>query len=612
MKQTKSRNAQQRSSGSISLLIYGAMSVTLYFNTKASDPFNTPKLALALVICGWLLGHIFQSIRTNTIKIKSLDFFLLGTVTLFLLATAVALVFTDILVVGLLGDTQRRNGLLFYICMSIFYLFTALKFNYKFIIKLLKNMVILGLVLGMYGYIQTSGNDFVTWDNPHNSMIATVGNPNFASSLLAILALISLFSLFLDEFTYWQRLISVTVVILALYAIFQSNSRQGLLVFGLGSLTYVSIYSYFEIKKLRLIAPFLSLLVLVLAIIGMLQKGPLAQYLYKESVSVRGFYWKAAVDMFKDYPLTGVGIDSYLNYFKQYRSAEYPKRFGYEITSSNAHNVFLQFFSTGGLILGLSYLFILVFVMIVSVKLIKNSKENVRKLAIVLAATWVAWLSQSLISIDNIGVAIWGWILGGAILALYRTEIYQQQDVSSPSNSGKIIEIFQPIASILILIPVVVIVFFLHRQETDLFIAKNAFLQQPAKKDIVDTYSTKVLENPLSDPYYKFEAAAMIGQLGNPEVAKKEINNLYLLDKRNLVYLNWLVRYEINRENFSQAVSITNEIAKYDPHNAKNYLLLGQLYKTLGDEVNMNIAKDKVLSLARDNEIGKQAEQELN
>jgi tetratricopeptide (TPR) repeat protein len=250
--------------------------------------------------------------------------------------------------------------------------------------------------------------------------------------------------------------------------------------------------------------------------------------------------------------------------------------------------------------------------MIISVKLIKNSKENVRKLAIALAATWVAWLSQSLISIDNIGVAIWGWILGGSILALYRTEIYQQQNLSSPAKSGMTIEIFQPIASILILIPVVVIVFFLHRQETDLFIAKNAFLQQPAIKDIVDKYSTKVLENPLSDPYYKFEAAAMIGQLGNSEVAKKEIDNLYLLDKRNLVYLNWLVRYEINSENFSQALVIANEIAKYDPHNAKNYLLIGQLYKTLGDEANMKIAKEKVLNLARDNEIGKQAEQELN
>ena len=35
-------------------------------------------------------------------------------------------------------------------------------------------------------------------------------------------------------------------------------------------------------------------------------------------------------------------------------------------------------------------------------------------------AAWVAYLMQSIVSIDNIGIAIWGWVLGGAVIGISR------------------------------------------------------------------------------------------------------------------------------------------------------------------------------------------------
>jgi hypothetical protein len=48
-----------------------------------------------------------------------------------------------------------------------------------------------------------------------------------------------------------------------------------------------------------------------------------------------------------------------------------------------------------------------------------------------------------------------------------------------------------------------------------------------------------------------------------------------------------------------------------DPHNAKNYYQLGLNYKSLGDYVNMEKMKNKVLSFAKDTPEGAAALKDL-
>ena len=94
----------------------------------------------------------------------------------------------------------------------------------------------------------------------------------------------------------------------------------------------------------------------------MLQVGPLERFLYKDSVSVRGYYWRAGIEMFNDNPLFGVGLDNYGSFFKEYREVGYPLKYGYSLTSTNAHNVFIQHFATGGIFVGTIYLILTAFV----------------------------------------------------------------------------------------------------------------------------------------------------------------------------------------------------------------------------------------------------------
>jgi len=47
-----------RNSGSVRILFVGLFSATIYFNEKAQDPFNTPKLIILMVVAGWLIMSI--------------------------------------------------------------------------------------------------------------------------------------------------------------------------------------------------------------------------------------------------------------------------------------------------------------------------------------------------------------------------------------------------------------------------------------------------------------------------------------------------------------------------------------------------------------------------
>ena len=58
-----------------------------------------------------------------------------------------------------------------------------------------------------------------------------------------------------------------------------------------------------------------------IALMGALQKGPLTKLIYKTSVSLRGEYWQAGWNMAKEFPLTGVGMDSYGDWYRRARDA---------------------------------------------------------------------------------------------------------------------------------------------------------------------------------------------------------------------------------------------------------------------------------------------------
>jgi O-antigen ligase len=598
---------------SIKFLIFGVAIITLYFNTKVADPFNTVKLIILLIVSGWLLGHLISSYREHPIKAKTADLSPIVLCVAFILTLTISTFYTDPFIVGLIGDTQRRNGLLQYFGVTIIFLYASRAIEHLSALLIYKVAIFLGLILSTYGLIQIAGKDFVEWKNPYNSMISTLGNPNFASSMLAILTSMAIFSLTIQKFPKFYKILAILVIFTSCTAIVLSESRQGILVLFFSVIFFVSYYFYLNKKKIGITAICISILLSIFAIMGMLQKGPLASLLYKDSVSVRGYYWRAGVEMLKDKPFTGVGVDRYGAYFKEFREVGYSLKYGFDIGSSNAHNTFIQMFATGGVFVGLTYLLILVYVFRMGIKAAKHATGDQQKVVIGLLSAWIGFQAQSLISIDNIGVSVWGWLLGGSIVALAHRATSNSQSLGNKNlliENKRLVKInlFQPIVSTLILAPILLLTINLYRVESNFFYLNN-FVDSniPENRQIVMNYANKVFNNKFADPLYKLKSANSIYIMGYKSEASLEVKKLLQEDHRNLDFLRVTAFLEESDNKISEAISTRTSIAKYDPWNAQNYFELAKLYKLSGDLTKVEEMRDKILSFAPNTDIAKNA-----
>lgn len=609
----------------LSCLVIGVTFITLFFDTKSFDPINTPKLAALVMIASISVYPIVKYWQLDFSR-NNIDLLFVALLILFLLSGAISVYFSDTLLVALTGETQRRNGFLAYFALAILAFAVSRVVNFNDLTNLFRLSILTGATFSLYGLIQISGNDPVSWVNPYNAVIATVGNPNFASALMAIFATLSFTVFFVSNYSYAFKALAIACFLMCSTAIVFSDSRQGLVSLSLALAFFVSFYLYLVKKKLGFVVIYLSVLFSVLAVLGMLQKGPMATLIYKPSVSIRGFYWDAAVEMIKAFPFTGVGFDHYGYYFKEYRSVDYPLRVGFDLTSTNAHNTFLQMFSTGGLPLGLSYAILVITTFVIGVKLVRNSSSIHRILSLGLLSGWLAFQAQSVISIDNIGISIWGWLLTGAIFGLAsKKEINSKLSVSpaqiSPKKSQLSLKPF--LASGIFVIPAIIFSILLMRVESNLFIAKSAsdtFIsladrnsqQSQQLLGLIDKHTKYVLQNILSDPNYKLQAAYIKFNSGAQGEAVEILRELALSNPRNLYVLEAiaLVSRELNDSNTE--IQARKSITRFDPWNAKNYLRLMVLYKAVGDTVQSKAMLDKILSFASSTPEAKSALEEFS
>jgi len=400
----------------VTWLVSGVALITLYFQTNLADPFNSPKMWIGFILSAWLSGYlaIYRRVLIEVFAVKLAVYLAL----FFVLSALVATFFSDNILISVFGDTQRRNGFISYLSLAVISVAAAVFFRVSNVKRIFNMAYLVGTISVFYAILQKSGHDFVKWNNPYNSIIGTVGNPNFAAAVMAIIGVLILATLLNSDFNLYLRIFGLGVAVLLLIVIYLSEARQGLLSYILGSGVFLIIYLFRKNKRIGFASLSAGILIFIFGILGMLQVGPLEKLLYKPSVSVRGYYWRAGLAMFKDHPLLGVGMDRYGAYFKQYREVGYPLSYGFDITSSNAHNTFIQMFATGGVFLGLSYLVFNGYVLWRAIVGLRKLTGNSKMLLAGIFSAWIAFQAQSLVSIDNIGISIWGWVLGGAIIGV--------------------------------------------------------------------------------------------------------------------------------------------------------------------------------------------------
>jgi hypothetical protein len=121
--------------------------------------------------------------------------------------------------------------------------------------------------------------------------------------------------------------------------------------------------------------------------------------------------------MMREHPIFGVGLDSYGDWYRRSRSLEATDRRGPSVISNAAHNVYLDMLANGGILLFVTYLASIILVILAVIRIVKIP-GNLSNSNLAMIACWIAFQIQSIISINQVGLVVWGWVLSGLIIGI--------------------------------------------------------------------------------------------------------------------------------------------------------------------------------------------------
>jgi len=574
----------------LQLICWGGGVITLFFWAPFNDPFNAPKAWLLSLVGFWLLGWLFFSSKdywnVGTLKYSTI----LGM--LFASVLCLDLMFTDNKFIGVFGEYQRNTGFLTYFCLIVFYVSSSYLFRLN-TVKILERVVLtVGFLTSFYSFFQHFHHDFIHWNNPYNPVLSTLGNPDFAGAVMSILAILN-FGILIQKSNYWLvRLFATVNTFLLIGAILFSHVLQGVLtsIFGITLVFIVWIFQRHRKVALSLIC--LEIIFAAFALAGMLSKGPLTKYFYKPSVSYRGDYWRAAWKMFTSHPIFGVGLDRYGYNFRKYRDVTQSLHRGPQIVSSAAHNVPLQLAATGGILLFVAYASLACFIFVRGVLALRRTSNAQQITVAIIFASWIAYQLQSFISIDNVGVVVWGYILGGAVVGI---SIDPENATRKITKSSKLWPIASGVLAVTVSIPSVLFL------QSEMAMAQLNKLPLPSISSTLTSYvvaAQKPVSNGLSQPAIQLSVAEHLAQANELPLATSMLEKIIDTDHKYFDAQELLARIYEYEKNWKKAIILRKNMYGIDPYNQVNLLQLGEDEKSIGNLSAAKSIRSRIISFA--------------
>lgn len=387
--------------------------VTLTLSFGWTDDFNSFKLLSLGLVAGLALSVILIKFSESLKVVLSPSFFVAAIFTSSLL---LPIFFSNSpLVQQIYGVYGRNLGFLHYLFLTLIFIGTSFSAGKLVFRQVIISITCLGVFEAVYGLLQFTGLDPIPWQNPDKWVFGTFGNPNYLSSFLALSTITTLY-LLISKKAFRAKLVFLAIAILQLTTILMSASTQGLILLVFGFFAFFVNKSFSYSKTLGSASIICGLFAAAIGVLGIFQHGPLERFIYQDSISYRGDYWRAGIKMFQSNWLHGVGLDSFGDFYRMYRDATAANRRGLSMVSNSAHNLFIDLSATGGIFVLLSYFLILGLVLLSIIRKFRDTSEITLEYK-VLVILWLAFNLQTIISINVPSLAIWGWIFSGLIVS---------------------------------------------------------------------------------------------------------------------------------------------------------------------------------------------------
>lgn len=400
-------------------LLYGVIAgVPLLFLTSTYEAFSTPKFSLLVMAVSAAIGVRLAEYVLGTRELSGLR-------RLAVPAGAVAVPLTIGWLVspfkglGFIGEMGRHQGLLSYLLFIAAgaLIYEAFKDDPW---KLARLFVFVGTGVAVYALIQKAGMDPIEWANYASG--STVGNPNFVGGFLAMTLAPSLYLLVTEK----ERLPWAATSLLTAGGIIVVGTIGGW-VAALGGAAVVLSWRYGRSEKQKLagvvVAGLLALGSVVSVAATIVDVGlPVPD---EQAVEIRGQWWEAGLSMAVSSPVAGRGPAGFAVEGVQFRPEVDALRRGYTF-SDDPHSVFIWYLASAGILGGAGFLILIVWILKTGLSPYRTESSPV---AIAFFAAAVAYISQALVSIDELTLRAGLWIALAGLAA--------GVDLPTASRAGK-------------------------------------------------------------------------------------------------------------------------------------------------------------------------------
>ncbi|MCH7640875.1 O-antigen ligase family protein [Patescibacteria group bacterium] len=369
--------------------------VPLVFFPKTSELFEFNKLiltyALTSAIAGaWVIKMILE--KRVIFRRTALDIPLLIFLASQLLSTLTSIDFRT----SFLGYYSRfHGGFLSLLTYSILYWAYVSNMNKKSTFKTIYVLLGSAFVVSIYGVLQHFGIDKEVWvQDVQNRVFSSLGQPNWLAAWLVALVPLTWALALKSNFQFksakpwlWVGLSTLFFLVL-LY----SGSRSGILGFGGSYIIFWGVIAIKSLKDKKIIKTrvkiFLILNFAFLIVAGatgsrwtpsigdLLNKssppitslpsgdevawqGPALEIGGSESGDIRKIVWSGAINIWRNYPVLGTGVETYAFSYYNFRPAEHNLVSEWEYLYNKAHNEYLNFAATTGSLGLISYLILI-------------------------------------------------------------------------------------------------------------------------------------------------------------------------------------------------------------------------------------------------------------
>jgi putative inorganic carbon (hco3(-)) transporter len=502
----------------------------LLLSLSNSELFELPKMYFVYLMTTIILfTHLYNYSHGKVVLFRKTN--LTIPLLLFIFSQIISTFFSIDRHTSIFGYYSRLNGgLLSTISYSILYFILCIYINPKFQKQIIKFVLISGSLVAIWGILEHFGIDKDFWvQDVQNRVFSTLGQPNWLAAYLNILIPLSINSplalLFFVCLIFTKSKSGIIACLLILPFCFKKSK---IVYFNLIFIICISL-SFFLIKKPAETKP------------------PLPNLNITASSDIRKIVWQGAIDLYKQYPIFGTGVETFAYTYYWTRPASHNLTSEWDFLYNKAHNEYINFLATTGTFGFLTYTFLL----ICAIYLFITKKQ------FIFLASYLSILITNFAGFSVVVTSLFLFLLPSFVL----DQLPQQK--SKPQKW--------------IIFPLVLATIYLLKSIIFFYFADIAY----AKND----YKTAISLNPY-EPIYYSNASLQAAQNKQSNLAINYSNKAISISPTNINILKeraqmFLYLSQKDPSNFEKSIATLKIITQLAPTDAKTYYLIGQFLITV-------------------------------